>query len=113
MRIASVSFLDLPGVSGDVTVTLTGAGAVSVGTLIIGRIAAMGLTEDTPSVGITAFSRQETDEFGLTVPVERAWADRKSVVEGKSACARVDRGGRRTSQKETATQKETSSGGVH
>src|SRR3546814_20895852 len=79
MKITSVSFLDLPGVSGDVTVTLTGAGAVSVGTLIIGRIAAMGLTEDTPSVGITDFSRKETDEFGLTVPVERAWAKRLTV----------------------------------
>src|SRR3546814_10310239 len=79
MKITSVSFLDLPGVSGDVTVTLTGAGAVSVGTLIIGRIAAMGLTEDTPSVGITDFSRKETDEFGLTVPVERAWAKRMTV----------------------------------
>src|SRR3546814_9193820 len=39
----------------------------------------MGLTEDTPSVGITDFSRKETDEFGLTVPVERAWAKRMTV----------------------------------
>src|SRR3546814_6787505 len=59
MKTTSVSFLDLPGVSGDVPVTLTGAGALPVATLIIGRIAAMGLTAATPSVGITDFSRKE------------------------------------------------------
>src|SRR3546814_12777951 len=42
MKITSVSFLDLPGVSGAVTVTHTGCRAVAVGQLHIGRLAAQG-----------------------------------------------------------------------
>jgi hypothetical protein len=71
-------FLDLAVAAGaDVTVTVTAsAGAVSVGTLLIGAREGLGLLADAPTVSIIDFSSKETDDFGNTVPVERAWAKR-------------------------------------
>lgn len=71
-------FLDLAVAAGaDVTVTVTAsAGSASVGTLLIGAREGLGLLADAPTVSIIDFSSKETDDFGNTVPVERAWAKR-------------------------------------
>src|SRR3546814_11669869 len=39
----------------------------------------LGTTETTPTIGITDFSRRETDDFGVTTVVERGFARRMSV----------------------------------
>lgn len=74
-----VTFLDMPDTSGSVTVTITGPGTVSVGTLLIGTLVGLGVTEAAPTAGITDYSRKETDGFGETTLVERAWAKRMNV----------------------------------
>lgn len=75
----AVTFLDLPGVFGQVTITITGVGTVSVGTLLIGNIVALGLTEAAPNAGITDFSRKAVDDFGEVTVVQRAWAKRMTA----------------------------------
>ena len=75
----TATFLDLPGGSGQVTVTITGAGEVEAGTLLIGRLVALGVTEAAPTAGITDFSRKEVDDFGETTVVQRAWARRMTA----------------------------------
>lgn len=75
----AITFLDMPATGGQVTVTITGMGQVSVGTLLIGRMVSLGLTEESPSAGITDFSRKEVDDFGEVTVVPRAWAKRMSV----------------------------------
>lgn len=72
----AVTFLDLPGAAANIIVTVAGAGAVSVGTLLVGNLVTLGITEDRPSAGITDFSRKEVDDFGEATIVERAWAKR-------------------------------------
>jgi hypothetical protein len=69
----AISFLDLPGGSGNITVTVAGAGAVSVGTLIVGKLVTLGITEESPTAAIADFSRKEVDDFGEATIVERAW----------------------------------------
>ena len=73
-----VSFLDMPETAGSVTVTISGA-AVAVGTMLIGQLVGLGITEASPTAAITDYSRKETDAFGETTVVERAWAKRMSV----------------------------------
>lgn len=75
----AVTFLDLPGAVGTLTITISGAGAVSVGTLLVGRIVRLGITGDSPTAGIADFSRKETDDFGEVTVVPRAWAKRMSA----------------------------------
>lgn len=72
----AVSFLDMPTVSGQIIVTVTGPGEVSVGTLVVGTLRPLGTTEESPTAGITDFSRKEVDEFGEVTIVERAWSKR-------------------------------------
>lgn len=55
------------------------AGSVSVGTLLIGTLAALGVTEASPTAGITDYSKKERDEFGEVTVVPRAWAKRMSA----------------------------------
>lgn len=74
----AVTFLDLPAGTTRVTVALTG-GQVAVGTLLVGRLVGLGMTEASPTAGITDYSRKETDDFGETAVVERAWAKRMSA----------------------------------
>ncbi|MAM40274.1 MAG: hypothetical protein CL949_17635 [Erythrobacter sp.] len=74
-----VAFLDLPDVIEAFTVTITGPGAVSVGTLLFGQLVGLGITEASPTAGITDYSRKETDDFGEVTVVERAWAKRMNV----------------------------------
>lgn len=75
----AITFLDLPANAGTVTVTIAGTGPVSVGTLLIGRVTTLGLTEASPTAGITDFSRKDVDQFGEVTIVERAWAKRMTA----------------------------------
>lgn len=70
----ALTFTGLPG--GAVTVTIAGPGTVSVGTLLIGRMVALGVTEASPTAGITDYSRKEVDDFGEVTVVQRAWSKR-------------------------------------
>lgn len=82
-RKTAVTFLDLPVfATGEISVSLIGVdpgGPVSVGTLIVGRVLDIGSTEAGPQIGITDFSRKETDQFGVVSVVERAWAKRMTL----------------------------------
>jgi len=75
----AVTFLDLPSVTGAVTVTITGPSTVSVGTLLIGSLVALGITEASPTAGITDYSRKDVDDFGEVTIVQRAWAKRMTA----------------------------------
>lgn len=71
-----------PDPSAQIIVTLdgtTGTDSVEVGTLTIGAMLDLGLTEASPSIGINDFSRRSTDDFGVTTVVERGWAKIMSV----------------------------------
>lgn len=74
-----VTFLDLPAGVAAVIVTITGPGTVSVGTLLAGPLAALGITGESPTTGITDFSKKEVDEFGEVTVVPRSWAKRMSA----------------------------------
>lgn len=71
-----LTFLDLPLSNAPITVTITGTGVVSVGTLVAGRLMTLGKTGASPTAGITDFSRKEVDDFGEVTIVERAFAKR-------------------------------------
>ncbi len=75
----AIVFADLPNVTGQITVTVTGSGAVAVGTLLIGRIVGLGITEASPTAGIIDYSRKEVDDFGEVTVVQRAWAKRMAA----------------------------------
>ena len=74
-----ITFLDLPGTGGNITVTVSGSGAVSVGTLLVGTLVTLGVTGESPTAGIDDFSRKDVDEFGDVTVVPRAWAKRMSA----------------------------------
>lgn len=59
--------------------TRIGDGTVSIGTLMVGRLRPLGITEGSPTSGITDFSRRETDDFGEVAIVPRAWAKRMAA----------------------------------
>jgi hypothetical protein len=75
----AVTFLDLPATAGTVTITISGSGTVSAGTLLIGTLLGLGTTEASPRAAITDYSRKDTDAFGEVTVVERAWAKRMDV----------------------------------
>lgn len=75
----AVTFLGIPANAGQLTVTVSGSGQVSVGTLLIGRHMPLGVTEASPSSSITDFSRKQPDEFGEVTVVERAWSKRMTA----------------------------------
>jgi hypothetical protein len=75
----AIPFLDLPASAGAVTVTITGPGTVSVGTLVSGSLVNLGITEASPTAGITDYSRQTVDDFGEVTVTQRAWAKRMTA----------------------------------
>ena len=75
----AITFLDLPIDGGQIIVTIAGDGDVSVGTLLIGRLVALGLTESSPTAGIADYSRKAVDDFGEVTIVRRAWAKRMTA----------------------------------
>ncbi len=82
-RKSGMLFLDVPVYeSGVLTLTLTRdnpADAVSCGTLLVGRQFDIGDTEHGVDLGIIDYTRKETDQFGVTSVVERAFAKRMSA----------------------------------
>lgn len=82
-RKESLLFLDVPVYeAGVVTVTISRdnpADTVSCGTLIVGRQFDIGDTEHGVGLGIIDYSRKETDQFGVTSVVERAYAKRMTA----------------------------------
>ncbi len=75
----AVSFLDMPGTLTSIVVTITGGGQVAVGTLLAGTLTSLGVTGDSPSAGITDFSKKQTDDFGEVIVSERSWAKKMSA----------------------------------
>lgn len=74
----AITFLDLPGTPGAIMVTVTGD-QVAIGTLLIGRLDGLGITEASPTAAITDYSRKEVDDFGEVTVVQRAWAKRMAA----------------------------------
>ncbi len=74
----AITFLDLPA-AGQITVTIAGQGTVSVGTLLVGRVVSLGITEASPTAGITDFSKKTIDDFGDVAIVERAFTKRMTA----------------------------------
>ncbi|MEG3089495.1 hypothetical protein [Sphingomonas sp. PB4P5] len=75
----AVTFLDLPAGSGQITVAIAGPGTVSVGTILVGNLRALGLTEAAPTAGITDYSRKVIDDFGQVTIVQRGWSKRMTA----------------------------------
>lgn len=75
----AITFFGLPETAKRVTVTITGPGQVSAGTLMIGRLLSLGITEASPTAGITDFSRKNVDDFGEVTVVPRAWSKRMTA----------------------------------
>jgi len=74
----ATTFLDLPAGTTRVTVTIAG-GSVSVGTLLVGKLVGLGVTEGSPTSGIADYSRKDVDDFGAVTIVERAWSKRMAA----------------------------------
>lgn len=79
VRRTIAQFDDLPPyASGVLTITLTDTVPVSCGSCIVGQTFEIGESEFGARAGITDFSRKETDAFGVTSVVERAYSKRTS-----------------------------------
>ena len=75
-----VILTDLPPyIDGLITIAATGAGAISIGSCVLGAMYELGTTLSGASVGIVDYSRKETDEFGVISVVERAYSKRMSL----------------------------------
>lgn len=75
----TTTFLDLPGTGAPIRVTIDGDGGVAVGSLLVGRLVALGVTEAGPSASITDYSRKEVDDFGEVKVVQRAWSKKMAA----------------------------------
>jgi hypothetical protein len=88
-------FIDIPQIYIDTytTVEIIGTGTISVGTLTFGRVLTLGKTEYGTSSGITDYSVKQTDEFGQTNFVQRAFSKRVSgrVLVSNAELNRVQR----------------------
>lgn len=71
---------DLPAIPGvDITVDFTGGDGLAVGVLLFGQATSLGVwVQQGVKVGIQDYSRKETNDFGDTVLVRRAYAKRAS-----------------------------------
>ena len=80
VQLAEVVLTDLPPY-GDahITVVLTGTGTVECGICLVGTFYTLGETQYGASVGIIDYSRKETDAFGVTTFVRRAYSKRMSA----------------------------------
>lgn len=76
-----ITFLDLPGTGDGLIVTISGDGTdgASVGTMLVGRMAALGITSTSAGTGITDYSKKVVDPFGEVTIVPRSWAKRMNV----------------------------------
>ena len=75
----ATTFLDLPGTGAPIRVTIDGNGGVAVGTLLVGRLVSLGVTEAGPTASINDYSRKEIDDFGEVTVVQRAWSKKMAA----------------------------------
>ena len=61
------------------TITVYGSSSVSVGACVFGTVIDLGLTRVGPKVGIIDYSKKETDTYGTTTFVQRAFARKASI----------------------------------
>lgn len=69
-----------PYASAHATLTVTSGGALKVGGMVFGRINAIGDTQFGAQAGITDYSRKDTDEFGTTTFVRRAFSKKLTTT---------------------------------
>lgn len=62
--------------SSHLTIEISGDGSVAVGAVLFGRVREIGSTELGAKAGIIDYSRKDTDEFGTTTFVRRAYSKR-------------------------------------
>lgn len=76
----SLAAVDVPGVIGsELRIDATGTTALAAGVLLFGQAKGIGLlVQQGARVGIQDYSRKETNDFGDTVLVQRAYAKRAS-----------------------------------
>ncbi|MEN9885772.1 MAG: hypothetical protein RL758_350 [Pseudomonadota bacterium] len=80
VQIEELVLTDLPPYpAARLTVTLSGSGTAQVGQLVFGTQYELGDAEYGAGVGIIDYSRKDTDEFGITTFVERAFSKRMTV----------------------------------
>lgn len=86
----SIYLADLPASAGaTVTVDVTGAGTVEVGALQLGRVWVMGDTQFGLGLGITDYSKVNTDEFGNQTFIRRGFS-RQMTAQVRVPRAKVD-----------------------
>lgn len=77
---SEVVMTDIPPFSNsEVTITLTGGSTVQIGLCSFGTFYFLGDTEYGANVGITDYSRKDTDDFGVTTFVQRAYSKRMTA----------------------------------
>lgn len=64
---------DLPP-TGEITVTINGGAVTAVGTLAVGRMVTIGITQYAPEIGIRDYSVKDTNAYGVTSVTERGYA---------------------------------------
>jgi hypothetical protein len=81
MRQTQALFLGIPPfASSRATLSVSGAGTVRLGGMVFGRLNAIGLTNYGAQAGITDYSRKQTDEFGTTTFVRRAFSKKLTAT---------------------------------
>lgn len=68
-----------PYASAHATITLTSGGSVAIGAVVFGLSSDIGKAQYGASCGIIDYSRKDTDAFGVTTFVKRAYSKRLSV----------------------------------
>lgn len=77
---SEVVMTDIPPFSNsEVTIVLTGGSTVQIGLCSFGTFYFLGDAEYGANVGITDYSRKDTDDFGVTTFVQRAYSKRMSA----------------------------------
>lgn len=77
VQIEELILTDLPPyANARLTMELTGSGTVEIGQLVFGSQYELGDAEHGATIGITDYSRKDTDEFGVTTFVQRAFSKR-------------------------------------
>ena len=80
VQLESVVLSDLPPYgNAHITVSVTGTGVVKCGVLLVGTFYELGDAQYDATSGITDYSVKETDAFGVTTFVQRAYSDRISL----------------------------------
>lgn len=80
VRKRTVLLEDIPPYSaGQITITVNGVGAVSLGTVAVGPIYKVGNTRYGMTLGFTDYSVKDTSKFGEITVVERAYAKNMTV----------------------------------